>query len=90
MNIDARITKVSMSGEWIRPLCGTSVKSTCTIGRGASRHPYSDCTGTLDFGMSSKADIFLDQFLDPNNFYFKQLTTGNGDYRQSIEQLYMW
>ena len=43
---------IAMTGEWIRPLCGISVNSTCTIGNGQARHPYADCPSSLDFGMS--------------------------------------
>ena len=86
---NAPVNITSLSGDWIRPMCGVAVNINCSMSVGLARHPFADCAGVTPFGMSyTTADIYLDQFLDPYSNHYTLLQSGN--YKKVYEQQLMW
>ena len=84
---------VSLSGEWIRPLCGDTVVNECLITPSTQfRHPYAQCS-SYPFIDDHSGDFYLEDLLNPDPVlygYVKRIKAYNAYYGKKFEEMYMW
>ena len=82
------IEDISLSGEWIRPLCGKAISNVCTVSSmNGFRHPVANCKGnsTITNELNDEA-LYIEDFLNPDNIGL----LSSIDIQNMIEQAILW